>query len=147
MDVNFAAAAGDVFAGGAHVIFHVAGAEDAARIDVFESGKDFLRRPPGDVGDHVEAAAMAHAHDELDGAELGGSVENFVDERNQRGDAFEREALAAEIALLHDLLEDVGADEQVENALLDFFGNLETLRRGFHLLVRSSGGARERRCD
>ena len=42
MDVNFAAAARDVFAGGAHVIFHVAGTENAARIDVFESGKDLL---------------------------------------------------------------------------------------------------------
>ena len=43
VDVNFAAAAGGVFAGGAHVIFHVAGAENAAWIDIFESGKDFLR--------------------------------------------------------------------------------------------------------
>ena len=49
---------------------------------------------------------------------LGGGVENFVDQRNEGGDAFEREALAAEIALLHDLLEDVGAGEQVEDASL-----------------------------
>jgi len=53
----------------------------------------------------------------------------FVDQRDQGGDAFEREALAAEITLLHDLLEDVGADEQVEDALLVFFLGL-----GFHLL-------------
>ncbi len=70
---------------------------------------------------------MAHAHDEFDGAEAGGGVENFVDQRDEGGDAFEREALAAEIALLHDLLEDVGADEQVEDALLVFFCDLETL--------------------
>ena len=63
VDVNLAAAARDVFAGGAHVIFHVAGAENAARVDIFESGKDFLRRTLGDVGDDVEASAMAHAHD------------------------------------------------------------------------------------
>ena len=53
------------------------------------------------------------------GAALGGGIENFVDERDEGGDAFQRKALAAEITLLHDLLEDVGADEQVENALLD----------------------------
>ena len=64
---------------------------------------------------------------------MGGGVENFVDERDQRGDTFEREALAAEIALLHDLLEDVGADEQFEDALLVSFCNLECV--GFHLLV------------
>ena len=77
---------------------------------------------------------MAHAHDEFDGAALGCGVEDFVDQRDERGDAFEREAFAAEIALLHDLLEDVGADEQVENALLVLFCNLETCD-GFHLLV------------
>ena len=50
MDVNFAAAVRFVFAGCAHVIFHVAGAENAARVDVFESGKNFLRRAAGPRG-------------------------------------------------------------------------------------------------
>ena len=44
VDVNLATAAGDVFAGRAHVVLHVAGAEDAARVDIFEAGKDFLGR-------------------------------------------------------------------------------------------------------
>jgi hypothetical protein len=63
MDVNFSAAAGCVFAGRAHVIFHVAGAEDAARINVFEAGENFLGWTFGYVGHHVEATTMAHAHD------------------------------------------------------------------------------------
>ena len=63
MNVNFAAAARGVFAGRAHVVLHVAGAENAARVDIFESGEDFLRRALGDVSDDVEASAMAHAHD------------------------------------------------------------------------------------
>ncbi len=50
VDVNFSAAARFVFAGRAHVILHVAGAENAARVDVFESGKDFLRRGAGRRG-------------------------------------------------------------------------------------------------
>ena len=69
MDVNFVAAARDVFAGRAHVIFHVAGAENAARVDVFEAGEDFVGRALGDVGHDVEAAAMAHAHDQFGRAE------------------------------------------------------------------------------
>ena len=122
--MNSAATAGLVFAGGAHVVLHVAGAENAARIDVFESSEDFLGRTFGHVGDDVEAAAMAHAHDELDRAEPGAGVENFVDQRDQGGDAFEREAFAAEITLLHHLLEDIGTDEQVEDAPLIFLGRL-----------------------
>ena len=135
MDVNFVAAARDVFAGRAHVVFHVAGTQNAARVDVFKAGEDFSGGTPGDVGDDVEAAAVTHAHHEFSGAEARAGVEKFIDQRDQRGDAFEREALAAEIALLHDLLEDVGADEQVEDALLVFFCNLETLSGRFHLLI------------
>ena len=50
----------DVASGRADVIFHVAGAENAARIDIFESGDDFVRRLAGGVDHDVEAAAMAH---------------------------------------------------------------------------------------
>src|SRR5579863_5132688 len=59
---------------------------------------------------------------------LGSSVENFVDQRDERSHAFEREALAAEIALLHDLFEDFGASEQVENALLQVWRDFEVTR-------------------
>ena len=51
-------------------------------------------------------------------AELGGGGEELVEERDEDGEAFEREALGAEIALLDDLLEEVGADEVGEDALL-----------------------------
>ena len=136
VNVNLAAAAGGVFAGRAHVIFHVAASRERCADRRLQIRQRF---PAGgrlrDVSDHVQASAMAHAHDEFDGAALAGGIENFVHQRDQRGDAFERKALAAEIALLHDLLEDVGADEEVEDALLDFFRNFETLRRRFHLLV------------
>src|SRR5579872_1564382 len=133
MDVYLAAAVSRVFAGRAHVIFHVAGAEHAARVDIFESGKDFLGRTLGHVRDHVEASAMAHAHDELDRAQTRAGIENFIDERNERGDPFEREALAAQITLLHHLLEHIGPGEQIENSLLVFFCNLEIPR--FHAVI------------
>ena len=61
---------------------------------------------------------MTHAHNEIDGATLRGSIEDVVNQGKQCGSAFKREAFRAEVALLQDLLEDVGTDEQVENALL-----------------------------
>ena len=63
VNVDFSAATRFVFAGRTHVILHVTGTENAAGIDIFESGEDFLRGALGDVGDDVEASAMAHAHD------------------------------------------------------------------------------------
>jgi len=78
---------------------------------------------------------MAHAHHKFRSAEARASIEQFIDQRNQRRDAFEREALAAKITLLHDLLKDVGPDEQVENSLLVFCGNVEFRRRRFHPLI------------
>ncbi len=83
VDVHLAAASSDIFAGRAHVIFHVARSKDAARIDIFKSREDFLGRTLGNVGNDVEAAAMAHPHDEFDCAFLRGAVQDFVDERNE----------------------------------------------------------------
>ena len=62
MNVNFRARAGHVFTGRAHVIFHVAAAQNAARINVFKAGKDFFGRALGHLHDHVQPAAVAHAH-------------------------------------------------------------------------------------
>src|SRR5712692_2901917 len=81
-----------------------------------------MRRFAGGVDHDVEAAAMTHGHDGFRGAVLADGVENGVEQRDQRGDAFEREALGAEIAGLQDLLEEVGANEALENFLLVDFG-------------------------
>src|SRR6201997_4480034 len=124
VDVNLSATARLVFTRGAHVIFHVAGAKNTARVNVFEAGENLLGRTFGNVGDNVEAAAVTHAHNQFNRAALCSRIENLVDQRDQGGYAFERKAFASQITLLHDLLEDVGADEQVEDALLVFFFGL-----------------------
>lgn len=67
---------------------------------------------------------MAHAHDQFNRTQPRAGVENFIDQRDECGDSFEREALAAEIPLLHYLLEDVSADEEIEDSLLIFLGRL-----------------------
>ena len=118
VDVNLRARASDVLAGRAHVVFHIAAAQNAARIDVFKPGKYLLGRAPGNVHDHIQAAAMAHAHHQIHRAALAGSVENLVHQRDQSGDAFERKTLVAEIALLQHLFEQIGTNQLVENVLL-----------------------------
>src|SRR5216683_2179199 len=130
VDVNFAAAARDVFAGSAHVVLNVSATKNAARIDVFKTGENLFGGAARYVSDYVEAPAMAHTHDQFDCASLSSGVEDFVDQGQQRRDAFEGEALAAKIPLLQNQLEQVGADQQVENALLIFL-----LMFGFHALV------------
>ena len=78
---------------------------------------------------YVQTAAVAHGHDGRLRAVFGGSVQNRGKQGNQRRDAFQRKSLRAEIARLQDLLEEVRANQALENfVLVDFFG------RGFEAL-------------
>ena len=104
-------------AGRADVILHVSAAENAAGIDVLESGEDFGRRTADNVDDDVEASAMAHGQHCLLGAVLGSGVQDFVEQRNQRSVAFQRIALGADVARVDGLFEDVGANQLVEHPL------------------------------
>ncbi len=123
MDADLFAGAGDVGARRAHVIFHVARAEDAARIDVFKAGNHFMRCLACRVDHHVQAAAVAHGHDGFDRAVLARGVQDGIEERNQRGDAFQGESLGAEVARLQNLFEKIGANQTLEDfVLIDFAG-------------------------
>ena len=126
MDADFLAGAGDISARCAHVIFHVARAENAARVDVFKTCDHFVRRLARGVDHYVQAAAMTHGHDGFDGATLGGGVQDGIEQRDQRGDAFQGEAFGAEIAGLQNLFEEIGANQAFENFLL-----IDFVRGGF----------------
>jgi hypothetical protein len=128
MNVNVSAAAGGVVAGCAEVILYVAAAENATRIDIFEADEEFLGGTSGDSEENGKAAAMAHAEDELFGAELAGGFKDFIQQWDQRSVAFQGEAFVAEVPLLQNLLEHFGADE----ALADEF-TVGGRSRGFHL--------------
>jgi hypothetical protein len=118
MQVDGAAVRSVVLAGGAKVILHVAAAQHAARVDIFELCEELGGRAADGVDHDVEASAMAHGeHGRLD-AEGRARCQQLVEERDEDGEAFEREALGAEVARLDDLLEDVGADEVGEDAPL-----------------------------
>ena len=49
--------------------------------------------------------------------QITGGIEHGIEQRDERGVSFEREAFAAEIAALQDLFEEIGADQ----ALKDFW--------------------------
>ena len=59
---------------------------------------------------------MRHSEEAALHAIVGSSGKELIEERNENGQALEREALGAEVALLDDLLEDVGADKAGEDA-------------------------------
>ena len=118
MDVDLGSAFGDILAGRTHVIFHVARTEHAARIHVLEFAKDLFRGALRDIDNDVQSSAMAHPHDEFDGAVFAGHVEDFVQQRQERSVAFEREALVAEIARLQRLLKQVRLDQQVKRQFM-----------------------------
>src|SRR5205809_7113159 len=110
VDVNSSAGSGHVFSGCTHVIFHVTAAQHTSRIDIFKACEDLFLRPLCHMDDHVEPAAMTHSHDEFNRAALPGSVQDFIHQWEECGYAFKRKTLSPEIALLQDLLEQVGAD-------------------------------------
>ncbi len=116
--------------GCALVILDVAAAEGAARVHVFEAGENIGHLPPHGMGYHVEASAMAHGHHALVGAVLDGRLQGFLKQRNQRGLAFERETLGADVKRLQHLLEDVGLDQLRQDALA-----IDRLGFGFHALA------------
>ena len=117
VNVELLAVGGGVHAGRADVIFHVTCAEDAARINVFKTRDHFVNGLAGNVRHDVQATAMAHGHDGIDTAQIAGGIENGIEQRDQRGVALEREALAAEVTALQDLFEKIGANQAFE----DFF--------------------------
>jgi hypothetical protein len=59
---------------------------------------------------------VAHGKDGAVDTVFGGGVEELIEKRDEDGETFEREAFGAEVALLNDLLEEVGADEAGEGA-------------------------------
>ncbi len=91
---------------------------------------------------------MAHGEDGARDAVLGSGGEELVQERDEDGEAFEREALGAEVALLDDLLEEVGADEIGEDAwLLEEAVGGGLIRRNVALEALLDPGAALRRRD
>jgi len=104
-----------VLSRGANVILDVTAAENAARVHILKARKNVRGALSRNVHHYVQAAAMAHADHCLFGAHVGCGSHHAVEQRNQRRHALQRKSLAAEIARLQNLLEQVGANQALEN--------------------------------
>ena len=80
-----------------------------------ELAEDLGRRLADDVGQHVQAPAVRHADDDLVGAVATGPLDQFVEHRDQRLGALEREALLPDIAGMHVLLDALGGRQHVQD--------------------------------
>jgi hypothetical protein len=115
VDLNVAPRVRNISAGRADVILDVAAAQDAARIDVLDTGENVFDRQVDDALHHVQAAAVAHGDVEVLRAQSPRRVENRVEQRNYARDAFHREALAANVFGVQELLEQLGLHQAFEN--------------------------------
>ena len=78
MNMKFGAAASGVLSRGSHVIFHIAAAKNAARINIFEPGKDFFGRTASNVHHYVQPPAVAHPHHQFNRSVLTCAFENLI---------------------------------------------------------------------
>ena len=102
------------------MIFHVARAFDLvgmsrAALELVEDRPVGLRHH---VGEHVEAAAMRHADDDLLQPELAAALDHLLERRHHRLAAVEPEALGAGVFHVEEALEDLGLDQLLEDRLL-----------------------------
>ena len=130
VDVNSAPVACEVVTGSADVVLHVAATQDAARVDIFEAGEDLLCWAVDNVSHHVQPPAMAHGQHRPLRVVLSRAFQNLVQHGNQRGHAFQRKALGTQVSRLQHLLEDLGAQQPLQDALA-----VRRAGRAFQLLL------------
>ena len=108
-----------VHAGGAEVVFDVAGAVRLRRVQVaLELAEDLRVRLAHDVGQHVEPAAVRHRDDHFVQAVLGALVDRRVHQRDLAFGAFQREPLLPDVFGLQEGFESLGGVELAEDVFL-----------------------------
>src|SRR5579883_42407 len=92
-------------AAGAQVVFDIAGALRAVRIDAFELREDLHHGLANDIGQHIQAPAVRHADHGFVHAGIRGAVQNFIQDHDGRLGAFQREAFVPHEARVEKMLE------------------------------------------
>ena len=132
-------------AGLAEVVLHVARALGGLGVDVaLELLEELVVALAHDVGEHVEPAAVGHAHDRAVEAVVGGPLEHGVEDRDGRLGALDAEALLADVLGGEELLEGLGGVEPAEDVAL--LVGVERDRRRPRRAPGSSASAPARRC-
>jgi hypothetical protein len=99
--------------GGAEMVLHVARAFDLVGMSraALEFVEDRPIRLAHDIGEHVQAAAMRHADDDLADAKLAAALDDLLERRHHRLGAVEPEALRAGVFHVEEALEGLSLDE------------------------------------
>ena len=108
VQADLAALRSSMHTGGAKVVFHVAGAQRASRVDVFEPGKQCFRGHPDRVDHHGQSSAMAHSQKRGLQMMCGGGIQDTVQERDEPRSPFEGVTFAAHVTSVEETLEDLG---------------------------------------
>ncbi len=108
-----------VLALGSEVVLHVTRTVGLRRVQVaLELAEDLRVRLADDVGEHVQAAAVRHADDDLGEAVLGALVDDRVHHRDDRLGTLEREALLTDVLGLQEGLEGLRRVQLAQDVLL-----------------------------
>src|SRR5205823_4635552 len=82
-----------------------------------------LAEMPDDVRQHVQTAAVRHAHGDVFDTEVAGALDQLIEQRNDCFAAFDRKTLLAQKLRVQKALELLGGNQFPENLLLDFDGD------------------------
>lgn len=87
------------------MLLDITAAKHTPWIHVFETCKHIDGRFTDDLYHQVHAAAMTHRDNQFFGSTFPRALEDFIQQRDEGGCPFKREALAALIASMQDFLE------------------------------------------
>ncbi len=135
--VHLLAGAGGAVGRVAEVVLHVAATEVGLAVGVFECGEHLAQALLHDVHEHVEPAAVGHAHDDLVDPVVAGAIDQKVHQRDHAFGAFDREALGARaVCTVDELLEHLGFGQLGEHAQLLVAAQIEAVVARLHPLAQ-----------
>jgi hypothetical protein len=119
------------------MVLHVTVAGDRLRDVVFRKLlEQDLERLAQNRGEHIETAAVGHAHDDLLDAHVGRVLDHRVEGRDERFTALEGEPLLADVFGVEKLFEQFRLVQTPQDAGLLFFGEAGLVARRLHPLLQ-----------
>src|SRR5713226_10492679 len=92
---------------------------------------------PDDVCQDVQTAAVRHTHRDVFDAEISGTLDQLIEQRDDRFASFDRKTLLTQVLGVEKALELLGGNQFPENLFLDFDGDwLGLYQLASHLLAQ-----------
>src|SRR5262245_39137900 len=86
----------------------------------FERSEDALAEVANDVREYIQAPTMRHAHGDLLDAVIAGTINQLIEERNNRFAAFDRETLLPKKLRVQESFKLFRGNQLPQNSLLNF---------------------------